>query len=113
MTQLSALAHLRHAVAKAVSAVSTLTVSGETTECFVKTKFDTNSRAYNLSLEGYHVFELVIYQDATDFFDLLKVVDSRNHAILKTDAMEVKVVCQRLMKQTDGTLYALVSELND
>jgi hypothetical protein len=111
MSNLSLLARLRHAVSMALSVADTITVGGVSAQCFTKYNFTPNSLAYNLSEQGLRVFELTIYENINEMFAILKSANSRNYATLKTDLIEVNVAVNRLIIQTDGTLYALVSEL--
>lgn len=113
MSRLSPLADIRFLVGQALNVLGSVSIGGVSASCFVKTSFEKDSLAYNLSMEGMRVYELVIYSPPPTLFNLLANTNSRNCATINTDirtGVTTTIVVNKLNKQTDGTLYALCVE---
>lgn len=112
--KLSALSKLRYAVAKKLNVIVELSIGDLTAEGFLKTSFKPNTPAYNLSMEGVRVWEIVIYAPPPNFFDELLTANTRKCAIMKRmvrgQLLINEVLINKLNMQTDGSLYALLVE---
>ncbi len=111
---LDALANIRFTVAKSLGVVNTLTFSTPDilrVSCFVKTAFKEGDKSYNLIQNGYRVFGAVVYDAPNNFFGNIKLINSKNPAILTLNSdATINVVINEFGIQTDGSVYLVLVE---